>query len=153
MQKNYYLLLGINKYANAAEIKTAYRTLAKKYHPDKNVGNKAAEDYFKEIQEAYSVLSDPGKRKKYDLSFALGTQYNPATAPPKQKHYTPYAGNAYQYAQQQAQYQQRPFTERKQEEEKPDKTERNQLLLCVVIALILLYFIVSYSFHQTLPLK
>lgn len=64
--KDYYKVLGVDKSASADAIKKAYRKLAVKYHPDKNPGNKAAEEKFKEITEAYEVLGDPEKRKKYD---------------------------------------------------------------------------------------
>jgi curved DNA-binding protein len=64
--KDYYKILGITKSADQAEIKKAYRKLAVKYHPDKNPGNKAAEERFKEVSEAYEVLADPEKKKKYD---------------------------------------------------------------------------------------
>jgi curved DNA-binding protein len=64
--KDYYNILGVEKQASDKEIKKAYRKLATKYHPDKNPDDKAAEDKFKEITEAYEVLSDPEKRKKYE---------------------------------------------------------------------------------------
>ena len=69
---DYYEALGLSKTASAAEIKKAYRKLAFKYHPDKNQGNKAAEEKFKEISEAYAVLSDPEKRQQYDTFGSAG---------------------------------------------------------------------------------
>jgi molecular chaperone DnaJ len=64
--KDYYQILGVPKTADAKAIKSAYRKLARKYHPDQNPGNKAAADRFKEINEANEVLSDPDKRQRYD---------------------------------------------------------------------------------------
>ena len=63
---DYYQVLGLKKGASAEELKKAYRKLAVKYHPDKNPGNKEAEEKFKEINEAYAVLSDPQKKAQYD---------------------------------------------------------------------------------------
>lgn len=63
---DYYKTLGVNKTVSDAEIKKAYRKLAMKYHPDHTKGDKAAEEKFKKISEAYAVLSDPKKRKQYD---------------------------------------------------------------------------------------
>jgi len=65
-KKDYYETLGVNKNASIEEIKKAYRQLALKYHPDRNASNKEAEEKFKEINEAYQVLSDPEKRARYD---------------------------------------------------------------------------------------
>lgn len=64
--KDYYRALGVSETASAEEIKKVYRGLAKRYHPDANPNNKAAEEKFKEISEAYYVLSDVGKRREYD---------------------------------------------------------------------------------------
>jgi len=66
LEKDYYKTLGVPKTATAAEIKKAYRELARKYHPDANKGDLKAEERFKEITEAYNVLSDPKQRKEYD---------------------------------------------------------------------------------------
>ena len=66
MADDYYKILGVEKKADTEEIKKAYRKLALKYHPDRNPNNPVAEEKFKNISEAYAVLSDPGKRKQYD---------------------------------------------------------------------------------------
>ncbi|WKC76352.1 DnaJ domain-containing protein [Borreliella valaisiana] len=68
MTKDYYNILGIQKNASNEEIKKAYKKLAIKYHPDKNKGNKIAEEKFKEINEAYEILSSPDKKRNYDAS-------------------------------------------------------------------------------------
>ena len=75
-KKDFYQLLGVSKSSTQDEIKKAYRKLAMQYHPDKNPGNKKAEDKFKEISEAYEVLSDVEKKKNYDqFGHAEGTPY------------------------------------------------------------------------------
>jgi molecular chaperone DnaJ len=66
MKKDYYQVLGVSQDADANEIKKAYRKLALQYHPDKNEGNQQAEEKFKEVSEAYEVLKDPEKRRRYD---------------------------------------------------------------------------------------
>ena len=76
--KDYYKILGVEKSATQDEIKKAYRKLAMKFHPDRNPGDKSAEEKFKEITEANEVLSDPEKRKKYDTLGANWKQYQHA---------------------------------------------------------------------------
>jgi len=71
--KDYYQILGVARSASADEIRSAYRKLALKYHPDRNPGDKQAEEKFKEMNEAYQVLSDPQKRGRYDQ---LGSAYS-----------------------------------------------------------------------------
>ena len=81
--KDYYEILGVSKDADEKEIKKAYRKLAKKYHPDVNQGDEVAAEKFKEVSEAYEVLSDADKRKKYDTfgsnyDFSSGYDFDPS---------------------------------------------------------------------------
>jgi DnaJ-class molecular chaperone len=76
--KDYYAILGVTKTSAEKEIKQSYRKLARKHHPDVNPGDKNAESRFKEINEAYEVLGDPGKRKKYDELGSNWRQYEQA---------------------------------------------------------------------------
>lgn len=76
-KKDFYQILGVTKSSSPDEIKKAYRKLAMQYHPDKNQGNKKAEEKFKEISEAYETLSDAEKKKNYDMFGHAGAQGNP----------------------------------------------------------------------------
>lgn len=147
---NYYIVLGVKNDASFEEIKTAYRELAKKYHPDKNHGNKAAEELFKEIQQAYGVLSNAEKRKKFDLKFRYGES---APKTKKQSSNTAYTGNAYQYAQQQTQQKQQKQDAqfKTKQNSKPNKSENYYILISIGIAMILLYLIISYSSDSNTP--
>ncbi len=78
--KDYYQTLGVSRTASQKDIKTAYRNLARKFHPDANKGDKGAEEKFKEIAEAYEVLKDPDKRKRYDQlgsNWKAGSDFRP----------------------------------------------------------------------------
>ena len=81
--KDYYKILGVDKNATEKDIKSSYRKLAKKYHPDLNPNDKVAQEKFKEVNEAYEVLSDADKRKKYDMfgsgyDFSAGSNFDPS---------------------------------------------------------------------------
>ncbi|MEN2992044.1 MAG: J domain-containing protein [Bacteroidia bacterium] len=81
MKKDYYAILGVPRSADLETIKQAYRRLALQYHPDRNPGNREAEERFKEISEAYEVLSDPEKRRQYDLFGTVSSAPPPSADP------------------------------------------------------------------------
>ena len=94
--KDYYSLLEIKRTASGDEIKKAYRALAKKYHPDANIGNTEAEEIFKDINEAYEVLGNPEKKRKYDsilnrFNFLSGFEFDPSKF--GYKHETEFSGS------------------------------------------------------------
>ncbi len=81
-KRDFYQILGVERNASPEEIKKAYRKMALQFHPDRNPGNKEAEDKFKEAAEAYEVLSDPTKRQRYDQyghEGMRGTDFRPFT--------------------------------------------------------------------------
>lgn len=80
-KKDYYDVLGVSKNATADELKAAFRKLALQFHPDRNPGNKASEESFKEINEAYEILSDPKKRQQYDQFGHAGVNAGPGPGP------------------------------------------------------------------------
>lgn len=88
--KDYYKILGLDKTAKEADIKSAYRRLARKYHPDVNPGKPEAEEKFKEVNEAYQVLSDPEKRQKYDQFGSQWQQYRSAGGNPEDFNWGPW---------------------------------------------------------------
>src|ERR1700712_4283436 len=92
--KDYYATLGVPKTATQKEVKQAFRKMARKHHPDVNPGDKSAESRFKDINEAYEVLGDPGKRKKYDELGSNWRAYEQAPPPPPGYRAQPQGGSS-----------------------------------------------------------
>src|ERR1700720_2081198 len=80
-KQDYYELLGVPRKASAKDMRTAFRKLARKYHPDLNPGDKSAEEKFKQLQEAYDVLSDSKKRQMYDQHGFYSDNFQPGAGP------------------------------------------------------------------------
>ncbi|WP_062543374.1 J domain-containing protein [Rufibacter tibetensis] len=133
MSKNYYHILGVSSSASAAEIKAAYKRLAVKLHPDKNPNNPHAEERFKQINEAYQVLSDPRRRATFDLQRQYEQQQRQAQA---------YANPRYHQTRQPAGFQERHYRQRPQ---KHTHFSRRDLLIVasVVLATVLLVFVID----------
>src|SRR5258708_16392225 len=99
MPRDYYEVLGITRDASEADIKKAYRKLARQYHPDRNPGDKTAESRFKEVQEAYEVLNDKTKRAQYDqFGFAGPQGFGGQAGNPFQGGASGFDPGAFQYA-------------------------------------------------------
>ena len=95
-KRDYYEVLGVSKTASEDDIKKAYRKLAKEFHPDLHPGDKAAEAKFKELNEAYEVLSDPQKKSKYDQFGFAGVDPSYGTGQPGYGGaYTTYGGSGF----------------------------------------------------------
>ncbi|WP_207433779.1 tetratricopeptide repeat protein [Sabulibacter ruber] len=105
MSKNYYHILGVSSNATAAEIKAAYKRLALRFHPDKNPGDQHAEDRFKQVNEAYQILSDPRRRAAFDLQQQYEQYRRQAQA---------YAEPRYHHTRQPAGFQERHYRQRPQ---------------------------------------
>lgn len=119
--ENYYDILGVQKTATADEIKKAYRNLAFKYHPDRNPGDAAAEEKFKQISAAYDVLGDEAKRRNYDLG---GYSQNYSSGNNGQQQYRYYSSNTNDWYQNYYQHQTRYNYSNPQEEEQQPRDKR-----------------------------
>lgn len=148
-----YAVLGVSKTATADEIKKAYRDAAFRYHPDRNGGDAAAEEKFKQVNAAYAVLGDAAKRKEYDLYGSTGQQRYSNQQYGQQQEYDPFwemfgNGRTYNqsYGQQQANRGQYTYTWTNQKRRDPTRGEAFSSLLGGVVTLLLglLFFRVSW---------
>lgn len=128
LSKNYYHILGISSNATATDIKAAYKRLALKFHPDKNPGNVQAEERFKQVNEAYQVLSSSRRRAAFDLQQQYDQHQRQAQA---------YANPRYHYTRQPAGYQERHYRQRPQKHSHFSRRDM-QIVVSVVVLVILL---------------
>lgn len=138
MSKNYYHILGVSPGASASEIKVAYKRLALKWHPDKNPHNAHAEERFKQVNDAYQVLSNPRRRAAFDLQLQYEKSQRQAHA-----HSTP----RYHHTRQPAGFQERHYRQRPQ---KHTHFSRHDLkvVLSVVSAAVLLFVVINFGWSQ-----
>ena len=135
---DHYQTLGIGKSAVAQEIRKAYLRLAKHHHPDKNNGNPGSENSFKEIQHAYSILSRPDRKRKYDIQIGntiLG------------KHKLSRAYNPYQRHGQQAGWNATKYTKRQES----GGYEIKEMIISLLVALFLVYLLAVYAKEESVP--
>lgn len=145
-----YEILGINKGASSEQIKTAYRKLAKIYHPDKNQGNKDTEEKFKSIKDAYEILSDAVKKKKYDLSLENNNYQRQQTS--KQKKYSDLTQEELKRRRYYQEFYANEFKKHKEKEALKEQKQYNEtrtLLFLVPIALALVFFIINIYNYST----
>ena len=142
---DYYIVLGISANAGATEIKAAYRKLAKIYHPDKNPNNKDAVEKFRQIKEAYEILSNPIKKQRYDSKRHYTTIIHKSKNAKKTKTYTFTEQEARQRKQYSEQYKkQQTHAQIKITIKKTPYNETNYILFSIPVAVALLLFIVNF---------
>jgi curved DNA-binding protein CbpA len=138
LKNNYYQILGVTSKASAAEIKAAYKRLALKFHPDKNPGNQPAEERFKQVNEAYQVLSNPRRRASFDLQLQYELQQRQAQA---------YATPRYHHTRQPAGFQERYYRERPKKHTRFTRRDI-QIMVGVLLLVILVVLALKLGWDQ-----
>lgn len=141
--KNYYSILGVSPSAHAADIKRAYRKLALQYHPDKNP-SASAEQFFKEVNEAYEVLGDPQKRSEYDQRLFNPMYVSPMQSPPPARHRDP----RYRPAAARAAFRQDENTYELMKEHLPKIVVITKCLLLLSIVLFIDFLLPRQTLHE-----